>query len=386
MESDFYQDREQTAVKHRALRRYLSGAIPIISTWAQDICYVDCLAGPWKSVSEQLQDTSFAIAVSALQEERSRLEAQGTPPSMRCLFVENDPNAFAKLREYCNSVHDIEVTPKKWDFATSVQDIVTFIRQRINTFAFVFVDPKGWELAGIDLIRPLLTVRPNEVLITLMTSFIRRFLSDPNQSAGRLLGNTQAAKQFSVIRNLHGDEQEEELVRLYSDALREAGSFDYVCTLPVMMPDRDAMHYYLVYGTRHPRGVEKFKEMENHTISFMHEIRAQAQERRRLEATGQYSLMPPAATYREQRFTRLNMRSLRIAQDCLKNALKRKKRMQYDEAWGITMQFSTVTQDDLRGFIEQWRRDGFLEVKQLQPRQRVLQRGKNNLLCVKNGG
>ena len=330
-----------------------------------------------------MQDTSFALAISVLRQERPRVQARGFDPSLRCLFVENDPKAFSQLRDYCSSITDINVTPKQWDFEASIEDIVKFIKEKTDTFAFIFIDPKGWELASIELIRPLLQVRPNEVLITLMTSFITRFLGDPSQPSGRLLGNTQAAKEFDLVQKLDGDEQEEELVRLYSEALREAGGFDYVCTLPVMKPNRDAMHYYLIYGTRHPKGVEKFKEMENDAISFMHEIRAEAQERRRLEASGQYSLVPPAATYREQRFTRLNSRNLAIAEASVRTALVKRKIMKYDDAWSIAMQFSTVTQDDLRAFIEQWCQEGFLEVEQLQPKQKVLQRGKNNLLRVK---
>jgi len=45
-------------------------------------------------------------------------------------------------------------------------------------FPFTFIDPTGWEPPAINLITPILRLEPGEVLINLMTSWIRRFISD----------------------------------------------------------------------------------------------------------------------------------------------------------------------------------------------------------------
>jgi three-Cys-motif partner protein len=172
-----YEDREQTAVKHKILQRYLSAFVPIVGDWARDIAYIDCMAGPWKSVDPQLKDTSFGHAVDELRRTREILKGRGKFPSIRCLLIENDPSAFAHLKEYCDRIADIEITPKKWDLTEHVQDVVKFVRERNGSFPFVFIDPTGWEQLELDLIRPVLSLSPGEVLINLMTSWITRFIS-----------------------------------------------------------------------------------------------------------------------------------------------------------------------------------------------------------------
>src|ERR1700720_3598222 len=97
-----YEAREQTAVKHRILERYLSAFVPIVGAWAHDIAYVDCLAGPWQSVDPHLKDTSFARAIEVLRSTRAVLSGRGRSPTMRCLFVEKDAEAFSGLKRYCD--------------------------------------------------------------------------------------------------------------------------------------------------------------------------------------------------------------------------------------------------------------------------------------------
>src|SRR5258708_38142229 len=102
-----YEDREQTAVKHQVLTRYLSAFAPIVGSWASDITYIDCLAGPWESADATLRDTSFARAVEGLRSTRVVLADRGKFPRMRCLFLESDPAAFSQLKQYCDGVGDI---------------------------------------------------------------------------------------------------------------------------------------------------------------------------------------------------------------------------------------------------------------------------------------
>src|SRR5260370_15204872 len=129
-----YEDREQTAVKHQVLTRYLSAFVPIVGNWASNIVYIDCLAGPWKSADPNLKDTSFARAIEVLRSTRSVLDARGKTPNMRCLLVERDPEAFEKLERYCDGVSDIEVTGRNWDFTAHMADIVRFAQERAGSF------------------------------------------------------------------------------------------------------------------------------------------------------------------------------------------------------------------------------------------------------------
>ncbi len=117
-----YEDREQTQVKHQILQKYLSAFVPIVGSWAGDIAYIDCFAGPWQAVDPNLKDTSFARAIEVLRSTRKILAERGKVPTIRCLFLEREPSSFLKLKRFCDEIKDIEVTPENWDFTARVAD------------------------------------------------------------------------------------------------------------------------------------------------------------------------------------------------------------------------------------------------------------------------
>ena len=375
MNSEFYEDREQTQVKHQILVRYLSALVPIVGTWASDIVYIDCLAGPWKETDPNMRDTSFSRAIEVLRDTRRVLQARGQNPTMRCLLIEKDPQSFRKLKGFCDTINDLEVTPRNWDFTAHTGDITHFVKSRNKSFPFIFIDPKGWKPLADDLINPILKLEPGEVLINLMTSWITRFLSDESKHFERLLG-----PDLPRLRQLQGQEQEEELVRCYAAKVASAGNFNYTCTLPVMKADQDAFHFYMIYATRHRRGVEVFKETEKHVIEFMHEKRAKAQERRRLAQSGQLSLLSAEAHYRERRFTEFQLRNLERAKNQLLAMLQNAEQVSYDEARYIVMQFSAVADRDLKDWLADWKSSGCLTFGNVDPGQRLPRKGANQYL------
>jgi len=375
MKQSFYEDREQTEVKHRILERYLSAFIPIVGNWASDLAYIDCLAGPWRAVDPDLKDTSFARAVNVLRATRKILADRGKFPTIRCLLIEKESEPFRKLKQFSDEIHDVEVTTRKWDFTTHIQDVVRFAKQRQGSFPFTFIDPTGWEPLAIELVTPILRLEPGEVLINLMTSWIKRFLTDETKHFDRLLGS-----DLPRLRQLRGEEQEEELVRSYASAVLKAGNFKYTCTLPVMKSDQDAFHFHMIYATRHMRGVEVFKETERAVIPFMHETRAKAQERRRLAQSGQSSLLPAEAHYKERRFTQFQLRNLKIAKDELRRMLETAEQVLFDDAWAKVMQYSAVMEGDFRDWLIEWKASGLLSVVKQQPGQKLPRKGENQYL------
>jgi len=285
---------------------------------------------------------------------------------MRCLFIEKEPGPFQRLKKFCDETRDVEAIPENWDFTKHIADVVRFAKGRSKSFPFVFIDPTGWEPLAIRLIAPILRLDPGEVLINLMTSWITRFLSDETKSFERLLGS-----DLPRLRQLQGEEQEEELVRSYKEAVVKAGSFEYACTLPVMKPDQDAFHFHMIYATRHIRGVEVFKETERTIIPFMHETRAKAQERRRFAQSGQTSFLPAEAHYKERRFTQYQLRNLEVAKSELRKTLETTGRVLFDDAWANAMQHSTVMGSDLREWMNEWKASGLLTFVNLQPGQKL---------------
>jgi hypothetical protein len=294
---------------------------------------------------------------------------------MRCLFIEKDRTSFSRLKQYCDGISDIEVTPQNWDFTAHVGEIVRFAQERTKSFPFVFIDPKGWELIQTEVIAPILRLNPGEVLITLMTSWITRFISDRTKGFERLLGSDL----FRILQ-LEGEEQEEEVVSCYANSVREVGNYNYVCTLPVMKPDQDAFHFYMIYGTRHLKGVEVFKETERNVIPFMHETRARAQERRRFEQSKQSEMFGAETRYRERKFTQFRLKNLELAKSRLKKVLVTSQRVLYDDAWATTMQYSGVMPSDFHEWIREWNSSGLLSFMNLQSGQKLPQKNRHQYL------
>jgi len=62
-------------------------------------------------------------------------------------------------------------------------------------------------------------------------------------------------------------------VRKYCDSLNAKEILRILCAA-VMKPDSDAFNFYLIYATRHAKGVEVFKSVEKRTEERTHVVRA----------------------------------------------------------------------------------------------------------------
>ena len=373
-----YQDREQSEIKHYAIRLYLEAAARILGS-AWDIKYVDCCAGPWDSRDSNYRDTSFGIAFEVLKATRAELSTRSWVPSIECLLIEKEPEPFQRLDAFAQQRNspEIKLRAENWDFAERIAEIVRYCSTR-RTFSFILIDPWGWKLAGISRISPLLKLKPGEVVINLMSSFITRFVNDSSTDLGDLHG-----EDFPELRSLTGTELEFAVVRKYCDLVKREGGFSYVCALPVMKPDSDAFNFYLIYGTRHPKGVEVFKSVEKRTEQQTHLIRADIQLRQRQAKTSNLELFAAPVLYRERKYQQL-------AED---NRVRAKKRVwellvgsgevSYDECWAEALQFSAVYETDLRKWLTEWEELEKIHVNGRKKGTKVLTRGSGYTLGLK---
>ncbi len=368
MTDSSYKEREQSAAKHQILERYLKAFAPIVGTWAEEIVYIDCFAGPWGSKSADLSDTSFHRALTVLQGVR----AQGRCKRVRALLVENDRSRYEQLVKYTSTISGIEVVAEPWDFATSVNKISHFIQQsetpRSKIFPFIFIDPWGWELVTVDRIRPLLIIDPGEVLITFMSSFVKRFLGDPSKPFESLLGHAEVRR----LRDMHGEELEDELITSYAHAVRAAGNFSYSCAVPIMDPKRDRFLFHMVFATRSMKGLEEFKKAEKNMVDVMHTLRAESQRRRALETGSSGFLFEPIATYRETRFSRLRDGALAAVSAAIESKLRSKRRLSIQDLLNVGLQYSAVLEEDIYDLIWNLLGQRKINLGAVSPRQRVL--------------
>lgn len=373
-----YIGREQTAVKHRILERYLTPLPLIVGRSWDDVTFVDCCSGPWETNTSDQSDTSFGIALRQLRQAREILKREGRNVNFRCLFIEKDPDAYAELEKFCATVTDLQVKPRCGDFVSLIPEILRFINERPNSFPFFFIDPKGWSPLKITALTPLLRRDPGEMLINFMTSHIRRFLADEGKDFGALLGSAALER----MRDLTGQERDDAAAFAYADQLALAGKFAYVCTTLVLKPQTDQTHYHLIYATRHHKGVEEFKNSERNTKEFMSLARADAQQRRRVQSTGQQEIFQVDQWAGDDQYLQgLRERYLALAHDLVERQLIRNPRrdVRYDDAWLIACRFPFVYESDLRDWItHEWSRK--IQILGMKPNQKVPKCRSNNSL------
>jgi len=383
-DEQLYEGREQSLVKHMMLRRYLQRFAFIIGARWNSITYVDCFSGPWNSRSDDFADTSFGIAINELRNARDALrETQGRQIQLRCFFLEKSKSAYAQLREFVDTIDDVEIQTRNAVLEDSVDEIVEFAqREGPQSFPFVFIDPTGWTGFALDVIQPLLALNPGEVLIIFMTGHVRRFIDAPDtetqQSFERLFGSVDFRANMS---GLERSDRDDAAVFQYMRNVKTAGGFGYASPAVVLQPEINRSHFHLIYLTRNPKGIEVFKDAERQAMRDMESARAQAQQSRRQQKSGgQKELFSAEELHDSTYFDEIRDRYLDLAMNDVLRELENKRRISYDELWTAALSFPLVWEADLKAWISAWASSGQLTIEGMKPRQRVPRRNEHNVL------
>lgn len=289
---DLYQGRELAYIKHRLLESYLEKLFLIIGSGARrlrlnEICYVDCFAGPWASESEDLSDTSIGVSLRILKKCQESLRAQGASIKFRALYVEKDKASFQRLEKFLQqqASADIHAQAYHGDFIELRSKILTWCGD--PAFVFFFIDPKGWSQVSVDALRPLLRRRRSEFLINFMYDFVNRTASmaDWKNEISELLG------EAVEIERLSPENRERLLLNTYRKNLKHELPTDaqwrprsgYV---RVLDRTKERSKYHLVYLTTHPKGVVEFMGISEGIDLIQKRIRASTKEAIRSAKTG----------------------------------------------------------------------------------------------------
>ncbi len=371
---DSYAGREQTKVKHAILEGYLERFAHIIGSWADVITYIDGFSGPWNVHSkEDLADSSFNLALRQLRKARKTHKDRGRTIQIRCFFVEREKKPYKQLQAFAESVTDAEIKTKNAEFEGSIDDACAFARPKGGTsFSFVFIDPTGWTGFAMDRIAPLLLLDHAEVLINFMTGHILRFAEHPDPgiatSFDRLFGSINYRDR---IRNLSGQDREDELVLCYMDAVKKTGKFSHVCSAVVLHPERDRTHFHLIYATRNQTGVEVFKEAEKAAMAVMEEARAEAQQQKRESKTGQMDLFSGEELHDPAHYDELRDRYLKKAKTEAQDLIESERRVKFGIVWATALSWPLVWRSDVMEWINEWTEAGRIKLEGLSPRERV---------------
>lgn len=282
---DPYDDRLQTKAKHLILKSYLQELAYKVLNFT-DLTYVDGFSGPWKTESEDFADSSFMIAIKALQRAQADMLARGKNHKIKLFLSERNPKAYAKLHAavepFNRPAEGFEIKTYGGEF----EDAVPEIQQYIGTsLPLIFIDPTGWTGFGFDKIRTLFQRPMVEVLVNFMYSFAERFVPDTRPetvaSWDAILGG--AGWRERLDPNLPPGLASEKLFR---ETLQASGNFRYVVSTRIDRSTEDRPHFFLVYGTKHQAGLKAFRETEYKGLKAHVRNRADAKDKKRMDKTG----------------------------------------------------------------------------------------------------
>lgn len=278
-------DRLQTRAKHFILKHYLQAlAYKVLRAW--DLTYVDGFSGPWKSETEDFADTSFMIAIKALQQAQADLRTEGINRRIKLFLCERDAEAFARLQAavtpYNIPAEGFEIQTHGGAFEDAVPRINTYIGA---SFPLIFIDPTGWTGYGFKNIRTLFNRPKVEVLINFMYAFVSRFVQsdDPPTVASfeRILGGPGWRDRLDPLLSPGLGAE-----KLFRQALKDAGGFPFVLSTRIDKSAEESTHFFLVYGTKSLKGLTTFRDTEAKGLREHAKNRANARDRREADRRG----------------------------------------------------------------------------------------------------
>ncbi|HEY8099298.1 MAG TPA: three-Cys-motif partner protein TcmP [Burkholderiaceae bacterium] len=288
-----YQGREQAYIKHLLLEGYLERLLYIIGWNASqlghsEVVYVDCFAGPWQDESEDLSATSIGISLRLLSKIRNALAKAGKQVTFKAVYVENNRSAFVRLNNYLstNSPANVPTAAIRGDFCEKIPEIL--MQCPSDSFAFFFIDPKGWSTVKPSILDSLLKRPRSEFLINFMFDFVNRTVSISQYQSEM----AELFDQEINVEDLPEDPgaREKYILDLYRSAIvsraktpRYSALSGYVTILD---PLKNRTKYHLIYLTRHPLGIIEFMEQSEKLSPVQDTVRTEAKINRKNENSG----------------------------------------------------------------------------------------------------
>lgn len=274
---EHYKGREPAFIKHYFLRQYVEKLAFKIASAFDELVYVDGYSGPWKSGTENYEDTSFGIALQCLTKARTTWKGMKHRPRdvrMTSHLVEADLDAFNELETIGPRFPEVSVFPHHGDFLKLAPGIASRIPDRAFTFALI--DPKGFSL-DLEALRPLLARPHTEVVFTFMYDFANRWTNLPAlaETYDRLLPGFDWRNRLAEAADAGPSARKEAFLACFKDAVRDVFGFRYVADVDVRHGSKDRTLYFLVYGTREPAGIEVFRDCQVRALEAQAEAASQ---------------------------------------------------------------------------------------------------------------
>lgn len=254
-----------TAAKHRVLRAYLDGWIPVMAQQVQAftirpprLLLVDGFAGPGRYATGE--EGSPLIVLDALLSHSAFPRLSGV--QFIYLFIEHDTRRVEHLRREVAGLGslpgNVTVHIEHGEFETTFGALIeqTTDHGKVLVPTFAFIDPFGYSTASMSLTGRLLAFPRCEVLIFLPLSFVHRFVGREGQDAA--LTSLFGCEDWRQAPDLQGGERRAFLLSLFERQLAANPSVAHVRSF--QLRTHDGNDYRLVFGVGHVKGLDLAKD------------------------------------------------------------------------------------------------------------------------------
>ncbi len=257
-----------TAAKHRVLRAYLGGWIPVmaqqglriraVTSGRPRLLLVDGFAGPGRYATGE--PGSPLIMLDALLS-HTALKRFGEV-TFTLLFIEQDRRRVDRLRAEVAGLGslptNISVHIEEGSFETAFGSLIDAATDSGRTLipTFAFIDPFGYSSASMSLTGRLLDFPRCEALVFLPLTFVHRFVGRAGQEAA--LTSLFDCEDWREAILLQGAARRAFLMDLFECQLGNKANVAYVRSF--QLQTQDGNDYRLVFGLGHRKGLEIAKD------------------------------------------------------------------------------------------------------------------------------
>ncbi len=257
-----------TAAKHRVLRSYLDGWIPVMAqqtlkahtyrTSPARLLLVDGFAGPGCYTHGEPGSPLLMLDALLSHAARSRFDTV----EFLYLFIEHHTGRVARLREEISALGtlptNVKVRIEHGEFESTFGALLDRITDHGRTFipTFAFIDPFGYSTSSMSLTGRLLAFPRCEVLIFVPLSYVHRFVGRHGQDAA--LTSLFGCEDWRDAISLEGDERRAFLLSLFERQLAANPTVQHVRSF--QLRTQDGNDYRLVFGVGHDRGLDLAKD------------------------------------------------------------------------------------------------------------------------------
>jgi hypothetical protein len=154
-----------------------------------------------------------------------------------------------------------------------------------------------------------------------------------------------------------------------------------ICPKPVFQPEKNAIHFHLIYASRHQKGLTVFKDEEKKAVVGMEQKRADAQQRKR-ESGGNLELFASQEVHDTSFCDSMRSRYLGRLKSSIQHLFSTNKRISYDKLLEVALGIPLVWESDLKALLEEKKATGKINFEGFEPRQKVPKAGAGNIIVV----